>query len=187
MSKKLITVGASEASAKQITRPKGATLFISAITIFALSAFSLWNAFALAQEMDTDSDGMPLSFTAANLCKNARKNYKQDIASERAKGLSLQLPPEETKYQIDLIKDYKKRVCFEAKYGYPPPLTSARQLCKEATKNYRMDVKNARAKGLSSSLSSEDLQTWIADEIKRIRQSKKQVCKEAKTETGPMP
>lgn len=162
------------------------TGLVSAVAVLALSAFSLWNAFALAQEMDMGSDETPLSFTAANLCKKARQSYRDDIASARAKGLSSQVPPEEIKYQIEWIKDYKKRICFEAKYGYPPPLTSARQLCKEATKNYRRDVKNARAKGLSSSLSSEDLRTWIADEIKRIRQSKKQVCKEAKTETGPI-
>lgn len=183
MSKKLITVGASEASAKLITRPKGATLFISAITIIALSAFSLWNAFALAQEMDMGSDETPLSFTAANLCKKARQSYRDDIASARAKGLSSQVSPEEIKYQIEWIKDYKKRVCFEAKYGYPPPLTSARQLCKEAKKNYRMDIKNARAKGLSLQIPKEEIQAWI----KAIRDSKKDVCKEAKTETGPLP
>jgi hypothetical protein len=81
-----------------------------------------------------------------------------------------------------MIKDYKKRVCFEAKYGYAPPLTSARQLCKEATKNYRRDMKDARAKGLSSQLPKEEIQTMI----KSIRNTKKQLCKEAKTETGPM-
>lgn len=165
---------------------KFVTGLVSAIAILALSVFSLWNAFALAQEMDIGSDGMPLSFTAANFCKKARQNYQADIAAVRAKGLSTSLSAEEIKWQIDSIKDYKKRICFEAKYGYPPPLTSARQLCKEAKKNYRRDIKNARAKGLSTSLSTEDLNTWIADEVKRIRDAKKQVCKEAKTETGPL-
>ncbi|MBI2638863.1 hypothetical protein HYW83_04720 [Candidatus Peregrinibacteria bacterium] len=157
------------------------TGLVASMIILSMSIFSLWNAFALAQEMDMESDETPLSYTAKNLCKNARANYKTDVAAVRAKGLSSQVPPGEIKYQIDAIKDYRNRICFEAKYGYPPPLTSARQLCKEAKADYRQRIKDIRAVGLSLHLSKED----IKQKIQAVRDYRKQVCKEAKTETGP--
>lgn len=157
------------------------TGMVSAIAVLALSAFSLWNAIALAQEMDAATAPAPL--TAVLLCREAKANYGSRVESIHAKGLSLQLSPEDINYQVAQLKDYKKRICFEAKYGYPPPLTSARQLCKEAKKNLVQDIRSAKAKGLSLQIPAEDIKA----QIKAIRKFKTKICKEAKTETGPLP
>ncbi|GEM_PF-3860777 len=155
---------------------------ISVVTMFALSIFTFGNALALDDSMDaTDGGSAPL--TAVSLCKDVRQNYGKRVAAIRATGLSLQLSPEEIRYRIDQLKDYKKLICFEAKYGYAPPLTSARQLCKEAQKDYRQRIKDIRAVGLSLQLSAEDIKA----KIKAVRDYRKQVCKEAKKEKGPMP
>lgn len=52
------------------------------------------------------------------------------------------------------------------------PLTSAKQICKDLTASYKDDI----AKGLSSSLTKEELEQWVKD----VKKAKNQACKEAK-------
>ncbi len=173
------------------------------IATVGLTAFSISNAFAL----DGDpQDTAPLT-SAKQLCKEATKNFSKDKNAIKAKGLSSQKWMEdngakmsqaeldEMKKNEDLaikdIKDYKKKVCAEAKTE-GQPLTSAVQLCKEATKNYKKDTSAIKKKGLSAQKWMEDNGAKMSqaelDEMKKnedlsikdIKDYKKKVCAEAK-------
>lgn len=141
---------------------------VAGLSLLAFSIFSFSNALALSHEM---GGGNPLTGpkAAIQLCKTARANYKRDVENMRAKGLSSQWAPEDIDAEIRMIKDYKKQVCAEA-----AALTSAVKLCKEAKKNYRRDIKDIKAKPLSSGA-----ETWL---IKNLKDFRKKVCKEAKAE-----
>ena len=152
-----------------------------AVTLLAFTAFSIFsisNALALEEEMEEGEEMMssePLT-SARQLCKEATTNLPGALRAARAKGLSLQLSPEDVNQMTQSIKDYKKSICYEAKHGKPMPLSSARQLCKEATKNLARDIRNTRAKGLSLQIAPEEIREWL----KGIRDYKKNVCKEAR-------
>lgn len=143
---------------------------VAGISLIAFSIFSFSNAFALSHEGDGWS--VPLS-SARTLCRDAKKNYKNEVENIRAKGLSLQIPQEEIDAEIKALKDYRKQICAEA-----AAMTSSVKLCKEAKKNYRRDVRNMRAKGLSSQWTPEE----INNAVREIKDFRKSVCKEAKTE-----
>lgn len=143
---------------------------VAGISLLAFSIFSFSNAFALSHEGDEWS--VPLS-SAITLCKDAKKNYRNEVQSIRAKGLSLQISQEEIDAEIKALKDYRKQICAEA-----AAMTSSVKLCKEAKKNYRRDVRNMRAKGLSSQLPQEEINNLV----KGIKDFRIKVCKEAKAE-----
>lgn len=150
---------------------------ITLIAFMAFSIFSISNALALEEEMEGDDfveSSEPLT-SARQLCKEATKNLPGEVRQAKAKGLSLQLSPEDVNQMIQFAKDYKKSICYEAKYGKPMPLTSARQLCKEAKKSFASQLKNAKAKGLSLQIAPEEMKVWL----KGIRDYKKNICKEA--------
>lgn len=48
------------------------------------------------------------------LCKRAKADYKGNLETIKAKGLSLQIPKEDIAFQIKDLKDYRKQVCAEA-------------------------------------------------------------------------
>lgn len=144
---------------------------VAGLSLIAFSVFSLGNAFALSHEMG-DMMSAPLT-SSRTLCKEARANYRRDVKNIRAKGLSLQLSEEQIDAEVAAIKDYRTQICNEA-----AALTSPAKLCKAATKSYRRDVKNARAKGLSSQLPQEEINRMV----KEIKDYRKKVCKEAKYE-----
>lgn len=143
---------------------------VAGLSLLAFSIFSFSNALALNHE--GDMWGLPLT-SARTLCKEARANYKRNIEQERAKGLSSSLSQEDINLNIKAIKDHRKQICAEA-----AAMTSSVKLCKEAKKNYRRDVKDMRAKGLSSHLPQEEIKNLI----KGIKDFRIKVCKEAKAE-----
>lgn len=49
--------------------------------------------------------------SAAKLCREAKKSFKSDVEGIKAKGLSLQLSPEEIEMQIKDLKNYKNKIC----------------------------------------------------------------------------
>lgn len=144
------------------------SLFVTLISLFVFSIFSLTNALAL--EGDSADGSAPLT-SVKTLCKQAKSNYKNDVSALKAKGLSLQLSQEEIDQMIQEVKDYRKKVCTQA-----AGLTSAVKLCKEAKKNYSNDVKSLKAKGLSLQISKEELDKMIQD----VKDYRKKVCTEAK-------
>lgn len=148
---------------------------VAGLSLLAFSVFSFSNALALSHETG-DMWSAPLT-SPRTLCREARANYRRDVEQERAKGLSSQLPQEDIDLSIQAIKDYRMQVCAEA-----AALTSSVKLCKEAKKNYRRDIKDARAKGLSSSLSAEEVREEIKRMIREIKDYRIKVCKEAKAE-----
>lgn len=143
---------------------------IAGLSLLAFSIFSFSNALALNHEGDMWS--VPLT-SPRTLCKEAKKNYRNEVENVRAKGLSLQIPQEEINAEIRALKDYRIQICAEV-----AAMTSSVKLCKEAKKNYRRDVRNMRAKGLSSQLTPEE----INNTVREIKDFRKKVCKEAKAE-----
>lgn len=143
---------------------------VAGLSLLAFSIFSFSNALALSHE----GDGWSVPLTSAiTLCKEAKKNYRRDVEAMRAKGLSSQLPQEDIDAEIKMIRDHRKQICAEA-----AAMTSSVKLCKEAKKNYRRDVRAMRAKGLSSQLPQEEIDSLV----KGIKDFRIKVCKEAKAE-----
>lgn len=146
------------------------SLFVTLVSLFVFSVFSLTNALALEGDASGADGSAPLTSVKA-LCRQAKTNYKNDVSAAKAKGLSLQLSQEEIDQMVQEIKDYRKKVCTEA-----AGLTSAVKLCKEAKKNYSSEVKLLKAKGLSFQLTKKE----IAKMIQEVKDYRKKVCTEAK-------
>lgn len=53
--------------------------------------------------------------SAVKLCSEAKKSYSKDKAAINAKGISLQLSQEEIDLQLKDLKNYKNKLCKEAK------------------------------------------------------------------------
>lgn len=125
---------------------------------------------------EAKTEGLQPLTSAVQLCKDAQKSYSEDVKYAKAKGLSNQMTKDQINQLVKDVKDYKTKVCAEAKKK-PKPLTSPATLCKEASKDLSKDIKNIKAKGLSTSLSKEE----IAQLIKDAKDYKTKVCKESKT------
>lgn len=147
---------------------------VAAIVVLAFSVFSISNALALRNSMAKEARGSA-SLTAVIQCKEAKARYENDVANAKAKGLSLQLSPEDVQSMVNQVKEYRKQICYEAKYGTPMPLTSARQLCKEARKNFKMQIENAKANALSLQIPADQLKL----QIQAIKDFRKEICAEA--------
>lgn len=143
---------------------------VAGLSLLAFSIFSFSNALALSHE--GDEWPTPLS-SARTLCRDAKKNYKGEVENIRAKGLSSQLPQEDIDAEIRALKDYRKQICAEA-----AAMTSSVKLCKAAKKNYRRDLRDMRAKGLSSQWTPEE----INNAVREIKDFRIKVCREAKKE-----
>lgn len=155
---------------------KAIASIVAILSVIAFTLFSFSNAFALQHEMNegSASPAQPLT-SAKKLCKEAKKTYKNDIAAAKAKGLSLQLPPEDIKQMLKGIKDYRESICREAA-GLP--LSSAITLCKEAKQYYKNDIASIKAKGLSLQISPEEIKQML----KEVKDYRKKMCDAAKKE-----
>ncbi len=150
---------------------KKLTFTITAIgAIIGLTIFSFANAFALE---GADAEGNPLT-SVKQLCKDLKGSYEQDVAAAKAKGLSLQLSQEDIDAMVKDIKDYKNLACHE--------IQEAAKICKDLKKNYKKDVKYAKAKGLSLQLTQEEIDAIIAD----INANRKFYCGKTATLTSPV-
>lgn len=156
----------------KVMSKKSLGAIITSLAVVFFTVFSFSNALVLAQEGGEGETSEPLT-SPRELCQEAKDSYRDDVAATRAKGLSLQLPPEEVKELIQDIKDYRKKVCAEA-----AALTSAVKLCKEARADFNRRTQETRAKGLSSHLSKAEIRQLLKD----IRDYRKKVCDEAAEE-----
>jgi hypothetical protein len=148
------------------------------IATIGLTTFSISNAFALDGE---SPDTAPLT-SAKELCKEAKANYNESVSNIKAVGLSTQKTKAEINQQIKDLKDYKTKVCAEAKTEGLQPLTSAVQLCKDAQKTYGKDVQYAKAKGLSNQMTKAQINQLVKD----VKDYKTKVCAESKGKVSPL-
>lgn len=155
---------------------KAIASIVAILSVIAFTLFSFSNAFALQHEMNegSASPAQPLT-SAKKLCKEAKRSYKNEITSIKAKGLSLQIPPEEIKQMVQGVKDYRESICREAA-GLP--LSSAVSLCKQAKQSYKNDIASIKAKGLSLHISPEEIKQ-MTREVKAYR---KKMCDAANRE-----
>lgn len=148
------------------------------IATIGLTTFSISNAFALDGE---SPDTAPLT-SAKQLCKEAQKSYYADVQYTKAKGLSNQMTKEQIDQMVKDLKDYKTKVCAEAKTEGSQALTTAVQLCKEAQKTYGKDVQYAKAKGLSNQMTKAQINQLVKD----VKDYKTKVCAESKGKVSPL-
>lgn len=156
-----------------MTKQLFTTLSVS-LSVLVLGAFSIGNALAL-----TAAEGeIPLT-SPIQFCKDATESLQNDIENIKASALSLQLSKAEITAKIQTAKQYKNSVCDEAKelkQSVTASLSNPIGLCRTLTSTLTSDIETIKAQGLSLQLSRPE----IAAKIKAAKESKKQICEEAK-------
>lgn len=143
---------------------------VALISILALSAFSISNALAL----ESGTNGGTAQPLTSQLCKSLKKNYKRNIETVKAKGLSLSLSQEDVKAMIQYTKEDRDATCVAAN----DPSTLSR-MCKTLRKNYGKDIQRLKESNAS--------QKAIQSLVQHLKQQKKDICAKAKVLSKPTP
>lgn len=161
---------------------KKISILLASLTVLAFGVFTISNAFALNYYdwagTGIGTQGNPLS-SQVKSCKDLKANYKADVETMKAKGLSGQLSKEDMKWMVEGVKYSRDWTCLEAQ----DPATLAR-VCKSLKTDWGKEVQRIKAKGLSSQLSGDLIQEQIAVS----RKYKNDLCKQARVaKTGKSP